>query len=295
MKKRMMSMPTNSPAFQFYPADFLADEHVALMSLAARGAYITLLCYCWREGSIPNDTAKLARLCNVDSSTMAELMAELSPCFSLAIDEPSRLVNQRLHQEREKQENHRKERAAAGQKGAEKRWQRERKVVAAKQVTAEDSLAKVLPMAKNSSSSSSSSSINNNTDAEASEPSSHSKNSEINDIFAYWQLKLDHPGAKLTPDRKRKIAGRLKDGYSLNQIKQAIDGCASSPFHCGENKDGKRYDDIELICRNGSKLESFLQIAKPSVNGSPSSSPAPKYVTAPQWYLEAWQKGQNAK
>jgi hypothetical protein len=35
-----------SPAFQFYPKDFLTDENVRVMSLQERGAYITLLCLC---------------------------------------------------------------------------------------------------------------------------------------------------------------------------------------------------------------------------------------------------------
>jgi len=44
-----------APAFQFYAADWLADEAVSVMSLEEEGAYIRALCYCWREGSIPAD------------------------------------------------------------------------------------------------------------------------------------------------------------------------------------------------------------------------------------------------
>lgn len=285
-------MPSNSPAFQFYPADFLADEHVALMSLAARGAYITLLCYCWREGSIPAETDKLARLCGVDSNAMAELMAELSPCFSSAIGEPSRLINLRLYEEKEKQENHRKERALAGQKGAEKRWKRRRKSIETKVGAAEDSLANVLPMAKNgSSSSSSSSSSNNNKDMASKLADSPNHKASVDEIFTYWQSRCDHPGAKLTAERKTKIIGRLKDGYSVDQIKTAIDGCASSRFHRGENENGKRYDDIELICRNGSKLENFISIkASPVAGGKSSSTPA--VVETPEWYKKMYEAAQ---
>lgn len=277
-------MSSNSPAFQFYPADFLADEHVALMSLTARGAYITLLCYCWREGSIPADTDKLARLCGIDSGEMAKLMAELSPCFSSAIGEPSRLINLRLHEEREKQENYRKERALAGQKGAEKRWKTARKSLQKKIDAAKDSTASVLPMAKNGSSSSSSS-TNNKTDGKPSD--SHIQTESVQEVFAYWQSKLDHPGAKLTAERQTKIVNRLKDGYTSEQIKKAIDGCASSPFHTGENDQRKRYDDIELICRNGTKLESFIQMTVP-VNGSSARRSAPEVTSAPDWYKEIY-------
>lgn len=41
-----------SPAFQFYPKDFLTDINVISMSLEERGAYITLLCYDWLEDGL---------------------------------------------------------------------------------------------------------------------------------------------------------------------------------------------------------------------------------------------------
>lgn len=42
----------NSPAFQFYPADFLSDINVQAMSFEERGIYITALCYCWLENGL---------------------------------------------------------------------------------------------------------------------------------------------------------------------------------------------------------------------------------------------------
>lgn len=112
-------MSAQSPAFQFYPADFLADENVALMSLAGRGAYITLMCYCWREGSIPADTNRLGRLCGIDSSAMAQLWEELSPCFELT---NNRYQHPRLERERRKQLEHSQERRESGRRGALSRW-----------------------------------------------------------------------------------------------------------------------------------------------------------------------------
>lgn len=82
---------------------------------------------------------------------------------------------------------------------------------------------------------------------------------DVSRIFSYWQSTLDHPTAKLTTERRRKVEARLKEGYSVEQIIQAIDGCAASPFHRGQNDTGQVWDDLELICRNGSKLEGFLK------------------------------------
>ncbi len=81
---------------------------------------------------------------------------------------------------------------------------------------------------------------------------------EIEDrIFAYWVQKFGKKGAKFTRDRRLKVRARLKEGYTERDIKLGIDGCAASNFHQGENPDGKAFDDLTLICRNGSKLEGF--------------------------------------
>lgn len=90
---------------------------------------------------------------------------------------------------------------------------------------------------------------------------------EVQEIFAYWQASLSHPTAKLTAERRRKVEARLRQGYTVEQIKQAIDGCAASPFHRGENDEGRVYDDLELICRSGSKLENFIARLSGGANG----------------------------
>lgn len=51
-----------TPAFQFYPGDYLSSQRVSLMTLEEEGAYIRLLCYCWKNGHIPSDPEQLARL-----------------------------------------------------------------------------------------------------------------------------------------------------------------------------------------------------------------------------------------
>lgn len=86
----------------------------------------------------------------------------------------------------------------------------------------------------------------------------HPPSSDVARIFNHWQSALNHPTAKLTNERKRKVEARLKEGYSVAQIIEAIDGCASSPFHRGQNAEGQVWDDLELICRTGSKLEGFI-------------------------------------
>ena len=56
-------MTVRSPAFQFYPNDWLSSQNITLMTPAEEGAYIRLLCYAWADPdcSIPNDDEILAR------------------------------------------------------------------------------------------------------------------------------------------------------------------------------------------------------------------------------------------
>lgn len=84
-------------------------------------------------------------------------------------------------------------------------------------------------------------------------------------VFLYWldQTGKDPARTRFTPGRKRKVRARLAEGYGVDRICRAIDGCASSDFHMarGEYAGRTRYNDLTLICRNGEKLEWFEDMA----------------------------------
>lgn len=53
-----------SPAFRFYPSDFMGSPDVQSMELAEVGAYTFLLCVAWqqdRHGTLPDDDSRLRR------------------------------------------------------------------------------------------------------------------------------------------------------------------------------------------------------------------------------------------
>lgn len=80
----------------------------------------------------------------------------------------------------------------------------------------------------------------------------------IADVFDYWKVVMGKNNASiLTKARAKNIRARLDEGYTPEQIKQAIYGCSITPFNMGQNENNKRYNDIELICRDGAKLEGF--------------------------------------
>lgn len=86
------------------------------------------------------------------------------------------------------------------------------------------------------------------------------------ELFAYWQRECNHPLSKPTKERLAKIRARLNEDYSPEDIATAIDGARRGAY---VDDHGKRFDDIELICRNASKLELFISRAT-------ATPPAPK-------------------
>lgn len=91
----------------------------------------------------------------------------------------------------------------------------------------------------------------------------------VQGLFDFWvnQMRKQPGSTKLTTKRRKAIQARLKEGYTEEQIKNAIVGCSLDPFSMGQNDRQKAFNDIELICRSGEKLESFFNqqpISQPS-------------------------------
>lgn len=89
-----------SPAFQFYPKDWLSDANVRVMTHEQRGIYIDLLCHCWLEGSIPSSLEILSRITQVEPKRMDELWPLISVCFRRR---GSKQIHLRLLKELDKQ------------------------------------------------------------------------------------------------------------------------------------------------------------------------------------------------
>ena len=93
---------------------------------------------------------------------------------------------------------------------------------------------------------------------------------DIKNLFSYWQQVIGKPKAKLDSKRRGKISQALQS-YSFDQLKLAIDGCASSKYHMGENDSGKAYNDIELIFRDAKHVEQFIEYQQCSDSSADST------------------------
>jgi uncharacterized protein YdaU (DUF1376 family) len=110
---------TKSPAFQFYPDAWLSSRDVNLMSIAEEGAYHRLLCWAWLdpECGLPDEDKQLAQLSRLGrfwNRSAAIIRAKFRA-------EGGRLFNDRLLQERKKQESWREKSSDAGKKSANQR------------------------------------------------------------------------------------------------------------------------------------------------------------------------------
>lgn len=91
-------------------------------------------------------------------------------------------------------------------------------------------------------------------------------------VFDHWREVTGHPDAKFTAKRKRAVKERLREGYTVEQLRSAVDGCRASPFHQGENERRTVYDDLELICRSGEKVEQFIAALTVTNHAPPASA-----------------------
>lgn len=87
-------------------------------------------------------------------------------------------------------------------------------------------------------------------------------------LFEHWIAITERSAAqnRLTRQRRSKVNARLRDGYTVEQLRTAIDGIASSPWHTGDNPSSKRYDTFDFIFRSGENVEKGIDYAVANAN-----------------------------
>lgn len=101
-------------------------------------------------------------------------------------------------------------------------------------------------------------------------------------VFDAWAQTMRSPArVVLTEKRRRRILDRLREGYDLEDLLDAVRGWQASPFHRGENRDGTVYNDLDLLLRDGAHVERFRDLYR----GTAPVGPGP--VSARQREQEA--------
>lgn len=98
-------------------------------------------------------------------------------------------------------------------------------------------------------------------------------------VFAAWQDVTRKHKAKLDPKRRRRINTALRH-YPLEDILDAVRGWQHSPHHCGQNQTGTVYNDLDLLLRDASHIETFRDLWRdgpPAVLGPQTARAANTY------------------
>lgn len=89
-------------------------------------------------------------------------------------------------------------------------------------------------------------------------------------MFDYWASRRSQVTGcsiatlKLSKARQTKIRARLREKYTVDDLKLGVDGVFSLDFNVREG-----HTDIELVCREASKLDRYIAAAKKNkANGS---------------------------
>ena len=84
----------------------------------------------------------------------------------------------------------------------------------------------------------------------------------VAEVFSHWKFIMGHERARMDVKRAQVIRDRLRDGYSLEDLCLAIEGCAASPWHRGENDRHTAYDSITLILRDADHVDRFISMGE---------------------------------
>ncbi len=103
-------------------------------------------------------------------------------------------------------------------------------------------------------------------------------------VFDHWVRVMGKDRSKLDESKAKKIRARLREGFSVDDLKTAIDGCRSSPHHMGQNDTGTPYNSVVSVFKDGTRVEEHVERARrarPNGNGASHRS---------QPSLDAWLK-----
>src|SRR3990172_5659637 len=79
-------------------------------------------------------------------------------------------------------------------------------------------------------------------------------------VFDYWRERIPETigrsRMKFGGKRRSSVIARLRDGYTVEELERAVDGCFRSKFHTNGG-----HLDLELIARSPEKVDFFMRLA----------------------------------
>ena len=83
----------------------------------------------------------------------------------------------------------------------------------------------------------------------------------IQAVFLHWVEIFQKKRAQMDDKRKKLISSALRMGYTVADLKQAIDGVRNTPHNMGVNDRQTMYVDIGLIFRDADHIDRYMSKA----------------------------------
>ena len=275
-----------SPYMPWYASDWLGSTKRAMMTLAQQGAYVNLLCHQWasEDGALPDDDDLLANLSGLGSAWNNGGGVVLRKCFPPHPTIKDHVANPRGLELRGERDAYTEQCRAAGRKSAEVRWGKpgNEKVTDAITPAITDVVTGTVTEGVTEGQRNGNRNGNTSSPLPSSPPLPHSAspspplseakakpcpaapNDSVDVKAVFDHYREYHRQAHKRPNSKGKewksIKARLAEDYTVDDLKAAIDGCHRSPWHMGENPGGAKYDSLELIMRDSSKVTQFMEV-----------------------------------
>lgn len=84
---------------------------------------------------------------------------------------------------------------------------------------------------------------------------------QIAEVFNAWQESTGRERTKLDDSRRTKIRLAL-ESYPVEDVLDAVRGWQMSPFHRGENREHRVWNELTLLLRNAAQIEKFRDLAR---------------------------------
>jgi len=88
-----------------------------------------------------------------------------------------------------------------------------------------------------------------------------SRSSEVHEVIDHFRAY--HPRALKKPSTKSKewrhIVDRLEEGYTVDELREAIDGIHETPWNLGSNAQGRMYLSLELAMRDAAHVDRYRE------------------------------------
>jgi hypothetical protein len=98
-------------------------------------------------------------------------------------------------------------------------------------------------------------------------------------VFEHWRDIVWKGRAVLNDQRRARIAARLAEGFTVDDLKRAVDGASKDDWLMGRDEKARQggWRDVETVFRHAGQVERLMLLAPaPRVAAPPAPAPTPK-------------------